>query len=50
MLSGSFGDIDDVVLNAAGGLIGAALAMAIRAVRKHPCGSLADATVPGPVA
>ncbi len=36
MLSGSFGDIDDVVLNTTGGLIGTVLAMAIQAVRKHP--------------
>lgn len=50
MLSGSFGDIDDVVLNAAGGLVGAVLAMVIRAVRKHPRAVLADASVADPVA
>lgn len=50
MLSGSFGDIDDVVLNAAGGLIGAVLATAIRAVRNHPRAAFADASVTDRVA
>jgi hypothetical protein len=34
-LSGSFGDIDDVVLNAVGGLIGAALAVSIRTASRR---------------
>jgi len=36
-LSGAFGDIDDVVLNSVGGLVGAALAVAIRTAsrRRH---------------
>ncbi|MGN6574716.1 MAG: VanZ family protein [Nocardioides sp.] len=36
-LSGSFGDIDDVVLNSVGGLVGAALAVTIRtaSMRRH---------------
>lgn len=49
MLSGSFGDIDDVVLNATGGLIGAAVAMAIRGAKIGPRDPLAD-PAPDPVA
>jgi hypothetical protein len=34
-LSGSFGDIDDVVLNSVGGMIGASLAVSIQAASRH---------------
>jgi glycopeptide antibiotics resistance protein len=34
-LSGSFGDIDDVVLNSTGGVLGAALAVSIRATSRQ---------------
>jgi hypothetical protein len=35
MSSGSIGDIDDVVLNSGGGVIGAALALAVRALSRY---------------
>nr|WP_218851548.1 VanZ family protein [Nocardioides panaciterrulae] len=37
-LSGSFGDIDDVVLNSVGGMIGASLAVSIQAASRHRSG------------
>ena len=36
MLSGSFGDVDDLVLNSFGGLVGATLAVVLRAMRRSP--------------
>ena len=34
MLSGSFGDVDDLVLNSLGGLVGATLALALKSMRR----------------
>ncbi len=36
MLSGSFGDVDDLALNSLGGLVGAALGVGLRSVRQRP--------------
>ena len=36
MLSGSFGDVDDLVLNSLGGLVGATLAVVLKAKRRSP--------------
>lgn len=41
-LSGSFGDIDDVVLNSLGGLTGAVLAVSIQAASRHVSGLGSD--------
>jgi glycopeptide antibiotics resistance protein len=36
MLSGSFGDVDDLVLNSLGGLVGATLAVGLKSMRQTP--------------
>ncbi|UFN45220.1 VanZ family protein [Nocardioides okcheonensis] len=36
MISGSFGDVDDLVLNSLGGLVGATLAVILKPIRRRP--------------